>query len=140
MNESMSKYKDIKSQIRKAAEVAKIVTQSVFEGGAKELFEVYPVLTQFRWYQYTPYYNDGDACIFGAQTDYIYLNDEEDEFSKWDAEDSNQELSPELRAAGAAVLEFLKVFDDDDYESLFGDHCQVTVTRAGITVEEYEHE
>ena len=32
----------------------------------KELFETYPDLEVVGWIQYRPYFNDGDACLFGV--------------------------------------------------------------------------
>ena len=41
-------------------------------------------LTSFAWTQYTPHWNDGDACTFSAHTDYLYINGSEDSESFWD--------------------------------------------------------
>jgi hypothetical protein len=37
--------------------------------GADELFEQFPKLKSFGWTQYTPYFNDGDECVFGVHND-----------------------------------------------------------------------
>lgn len=41
---------------------------------AQEAFDKYPELRSFGWTQYTPYFNDGDTCIFAAHTDDIAIN------------------------------------------------------------------
>lgn len=40
------------------------INQEIFGAYSKELFEKFPTLEYFRWTQYTPYFNDGDECIF----------------------------------------------------------------------------
>jgi hypothetical protein len=49
-------------------------SKKAFKSGVKELFSQYPNLNSFAWTQYTPYFNDGDECIFGAYTDCVFLN------------------------------------------------------------------
>lgn len=41
---------------------------------AQDAFDKYPELRSFGWTQYTPYFNDGDTCIFAAHTDDIAIN------------------------------------------------------------------
>lgn len=40
-----------------------------FREASKQLFDAYPKLESFTWAQYTPYFNDGDECVFGVDTD-----------------------------------------------------------------------
>lgn len=40
-----------------------------FEEQARELFQRIPEIEEFSWTQYTPYFNDGDECIFGVGSD-----------------------------------------------------------------------
>jgi len=49
-------------------------SKKTFKTGIKELFNQYPDLKSFAWTQYTPYFNDGDECTFGAYTDSVYIN------------------------------------------------------------------
>src|SRR5580700_546590 len=39
----------------------------------KEFFEANPDIDQVTWLQYTPYFNDGDACVFGVRDKYFTL-------------------------------------------------------------------
>lgn len=41
----------------------------LFESFVKQLFELNPKLKSFSWPQYTPTWNDGDACNFGVYCD-----------------------------------------------------------------------
>ncbi len=42
------------------------INQEIFADMSKELFAKFPSLDSFTWTQYTPYFNDGDECIFGV--------------------------------------------------------------------------
>lgn len=54
----------------------------------KPIFDEFPDLESVGWYQYTPYFNDGDTCIFKAMVDSPFINgfNEEDEY-RWDGEE-----------------------------------------------------
>jgi hypothetical protein len=125
------------------------------------LFEENPKLKSFGWTQYTPYFNDGDTCYFSANTDYLYINGEQEDEASWSQEkkviswgtynrdkrayegrieQDNPDYIPELAEASAKVKKFLSVFDKDFYQLQFGDHVQVTVTENGIETEGYEHD
>lgn len=41
--------------------------QQVFYDVVKQLFSKHPYLKVIQWSQYTPYFNDGDECVFGVQ-------------------------------------------------------------------------
>ena len=59
------------------------------------------------------------------------------------SEDDEIEMEPyddEISKKAKVVSKFLSVFDEDDLETMFGDHTRVTVTRKGADTEEYEHE
>jgi len=43
----------------------------------KELFEQSEIIKSVSWTQYSPYFNDGDECTFGANTDNLYVNGED---------------------------------------------------------------
>ena len=79
LNETRKKLlKEIQSQAR-----------PLVEGLAKNLFETCPEIKQVHWTQYTPYFNDGEACTFSVndicfvlQTKYTDPDLDEDE--NWD--------------------------------------------------------
>lgn len=50
----------------------------VFAKASKEIFEGCPELGEFGWVQYTPYFNDGDPCVFSANDVYIHSKGDED--------------------------------------------------------------
>lgn len=59
--------------------------QAMFKDTMKEFFDKNPGITALKWSQYTPYFNDGDTCVFRVNTVY-FTNapaDELDNISAW---------------------------------------------------------
>lgn len=52
--------------------------QAMFKETMKEFFDKNPGITALKWTQYTPYFNDGDACVFRVN-DVYYTNASADE-------------------------------------------------------------
>ncbi len=134
-------FQNAKKQMAEFKEKMKQDGKQFFAEQCKELFQKHPTLLKFGWVQYTPYYNDGDTCEFSANLDYPKfllvgmdedLYDEEPYYSKDEVTDES--------IVWNSIREFLSQFDDSDVEILFGDHCEVIVTKDAVEVEEYEHD
>jgi hypothetical protein len=52
----------------------------------------------------------------------------------------NPEYDKELTEAVNKVKKFLNLFDEEFYQTQFGDHVKITVTPNGIETEDYDHE
>lgn len=150
--------KDLETEIAKRA-------KSLFKDAFKELFTEHPNLVSFGWRQYTPYFNDGDACYFNSYHTYPFITfttskteddedydeDEEYEWSEWKYKEEDpktkkyvlrKDLTPEEKAelkTGHAVIEFLSNFDNNDMEQMFGDHKIIRVSAKGVEVDDYNH-
>jgi len=150
---------EAKKQIEKIAADA-------FKELAVEFFENHPDIVSCGWTQYTPYWNDGDTCTFSANTEYpiVTFKAKDGKIIRYDenngtlyqadsavveddiefSEDEELEMEPydnEISKHSKAVSKFLSVFDEDDLETMFGDHVEVTVKRDGTAdTETYEHE
>lgn len=158
-----AQIKALTSEIAKLTKQRDALQQQAFGDRAKALFDKHPALKSFTWNQYTPLWNDGDVCRFRCNTEDVTINGlDEDETSNltsktlykdnpdfvrgvtdWNKryiEVPNPEYNAELAKAKAAVEKFLRGFQSKYYEAAFGDHAEVTVTRKGVTVEEYDHE
>jgi hypothetical protein len=130
-----------------------------------------PTMKAFGWTQYTPYFNDGDPCVFSVGTPwFLTVNDPDpDDADMYEYEASAYRGHPSLgkreyeyrgtwpnRQAipgpyeGPDEERFDRVkalsdaiesgaFEDVLLEA-FGDHAQVTVRSAGITVDSYSHD
>jgi hypothetical protein len=125
----------------------------------------HPAVKGVRWRQYTPYFNDGEPCVFSAYgfgidlglrgededgRDYPYGEYEDDFFEAWSLwstyREPSERLKPfvedkELESAFRAVESGIEGGHYDNVLlSRFGDHAQVTVRADTITVEYYDHE
>lgn len=130
--------------------------QATFKESLKTFFDMNPGINALRWTQYTPYFNDGDACVFsvgdvyftnakGEQLDDItswgdYEGDDGDVWS-----DSYVKYFAHRPGVNSKSCEFISDMINssemrDIMEMMFGDHVSVTVTREGIEVNEYDHD
>lgn len=115
--------------------------KGIVASALKDFFADNPDVEAVRWEQYTPYFNDGDACVFGVGDPRVRLkgteadqDDEDDAFvDLWSVKDETK--ATRLKQA----LEFLSV-SDDLLLSAYGDHVRVTVTPTETTVDDYEHD
>lgn len=151
MPATTEKFQAAKERMRMAKAEAQQIAQEAFKETAQEVFAAHPKLESFAWNQYTPYFNDGDACVFGVNIDYPKINGEDEDENdaltkeKWvggaDRYAPNENYDPALGTALVAVKELLKGFDADDLKELFGDHMTVTISRDGtVSTDEYEHD
>jgi len=104
------------------------------------------------WTQYTPYFNDGEECIFSVNLDYSFKingedsEDAEDYVNFWDKEIGwPSKPNPNYDKFQSDIIsefkEILSSIDDEFYKDLFGDHVEVTVNSSGeIETEGYEHD
>ena len=146
---TLSDIKVIKQNIEKLRKENKEKVESIFKSAALELFVEHPVLKSISWSQYTPYFNDGDPCYFSSNYNDATIkfvtsdesdDEDEDEDDGWPEGFDKSSATPEQLKAGKQVNKFLANFDDDDMETLFGDHVKVIITKDGIEVEDYDHD
>lgn len=136
-DEDVVGYEGARKKVEEAKKAAQEASRVAFKAGSAELFEAHPDLESFGWRQYTPYFNDGDECVFGVRSDFPDLNGMDE--NGGDEEDYEAYYKLEKKF-GKSVSEFLSQFSDDDMKFLFGDHVRVTVFRDGkIEVEDYHH-
>lgn len=116
-----------------------------------EFIKQNPEVKAVKWTQYTPYFNDGDACTFCVNDPYFFFEgvednnpEEDDGFDAWSM--SSEKYGPPADAVSAktkkacAELAAELCGISDALEQLFGDHVQVIVTASGVTVDEYDHD
>lgn len=158
---NLEALKEKKKEIAKLKAEAQQMASDAFDSFCKEIFEKHPKVESFGWSQYTPYFNDGDTCTFSANIDYISINGEYVDDSKWVNETTvvdwgtwnrdlriyegrvevpNLDYDAELSKGADDITEFLRNFDNDFYITRFGDHAEITVTKDGVDVDEYEHD
>jgi hypothetical protein len=138
---SIEKLKKLKADYR---ELVEREGKAILKGVLDQFFTKFPNVDSIRWEQYTPYFNDGDACTFSVNEPYVRLKgtsencedgDNEDRYhSYWSIRESNKELSEELELLSNELQELEEVLEH------MGDHAQITATRTSIEIDEYEHD
>jgi hypothetical protein len=134
--------------------------QALFKETTKQFFDNNPGVTAILWTQYTPYFNDGDTCVFNVNDVYFTnANSEQmDDVSSWGEYEGEEETVWSETAWGFNYHEdkhfeginieeanqFSKLVGSSDMEDvmkeMFGDHARVIATREGFDVQEYDHE
>jgi len=133
---------------KKLEEAGEDAVKEVF----KEFFDKYPRAESITWVQYTPYFNDGDACYFSVGEMRLSLSEpedgEEDEgeedddewYDDWDSYGLAHSEDPELKAIGEDFGTLEDTVPEDVMEKVFGDHVRITATREGFEVREFDHD
>lgn len=123
-------------------------------GLAVEIFKTIPQLKAISWIQYTPYFNDGDECVFSIREVifYNFIPDryfryaeefEDDEYPEnyWAA--SDYELNKNKTTLSKEEIAFLKQFEStinqnrEFIKEIFGDHSKIIWNADGITIKDY---
>lgn len=146
MTSPIAQYTEVRESIKEQIDKARNLIKETFEQGALNVLEENN-LESFSWEQYTPFFNDGDECVFGVYYDYPRINGMGSEDfpgrpkdAKWDSPEY-QEWYAKRQAYEQPIKDFLGQFDQSDLQWLFGDHVTVTVTKNGIETEEnVDHE
>lgn len=163
------KFLAFKAQYEAARKLMIEQTGEALKEMVNEIFDAYPGLQSFGWTQYTPYFNDGDTCVFGVNNDHYSIlingyNSDQGRPDEWECPKCSREHDtdvlfcpkdgtpkPETQAeamdeksrtdAAKLISSMLQNFDDPMMLDLYGDHVTVTIHRDGsATKEEYEHD
>ena len=117
--------------------------------GLKQFMVDNPEIEAIRWTQYIPWFNDGEPCLFAVNeikfsTEKTVENDEGDYEDGFvydnESNDSDDNYVTETTYQNFETLSEILHDSEDSLQYAFGDHVQVTVTKDGIDVEEYEHD
>lgn len=170
----MTEFKEKQAELRAQIKVAQEELLQISKGGlaqvCRQLFEENPRLKSFSWNQYTPYFNDGEECVFEANYRYLEVNgfDEYGEYQPRDDQEHNslnifknidsknegdwrnpkivfkpKDDSEETKQDAQTlqnIFDLLKSFENREYKDMFGDHVTVTVTREGVQTEYCDHD
>lgn len=116
------------------------------------LFKDHPEIKALKWTQYTPYFNDGEPCVFSVSGVYastaadVSSDDDADDDDRWCYAYRHDKTVPEgFTKAGwkafCSLAETIEANESADVlEAAFGDHVSVFANSAGIEVEEYDHD
>lgn len=103
---------------------------------SKEFFESHKGAESFGWVQYTPYFMDGDPCVFSVA--HGLLNGDYCDGSSWYDGEEFDGYEAAAKDVGALVSKLQDC--EDALHAIFGDHCAITATREGIETSRYDHD
>lgn len=138
----MDRFADLKSEMEELRRQMQERGKEVFRTESANLFNDFPDLVSFSWRQYTPYFNDGDECVFSVQ-DYptVEFSDGDllEDWSSYSRKYQENENETHMDAADA-VQELVSAIPEEVMKDIFGDHVSVTVYKDRVDVDEYDHE
>lgn len=109
-------------------EMSEMGQESIFDL-FKDFFAKHPEITGIQWSQYTPYFNDGEPCVFSVGSDYSITRNLEGEWSEY-GEDGDPEIS-----------KLLGEVPDEMMLAIFGDHAEIIMSNTGqFEVSECSHD
>lgn len=161
----ISDYKAVKKEFQEKA-------LQTFKELMVDFFNENPGIKAVKWAQYSPYFNDGEECVFSVNSptftnaegedldevsvygDYDGDNDEiwaTDNISYVLGDSGKKYYEKEqnlINSGGGINVEYCNYFSEliqsseleDIFYDTFGNHAQVTVTKDGIDVDDYDHD
>ena len=134
--------KDELKKIKKNRKSLADQVRDLFQEGTKEIFDKYPELRSFGWNQYTPSFCDGDPCHFHVGEEIIVNGySGEDRYPEWDEDENGDSTEIEEKKLNKIIGEIDDLRGEVDYsllEGMFGDNVVITVTRDGISTDDYD--
>jgi hypothetical protein len=149
---------ELKRQIKEAQDNIRTQAQGVLKSVFADFFVKYPDVYAIGWTQYTPYFNDGDACIFRVGEICLYLSqasydngslyEGDQDILRWGGADDHKKIEAvggeerykdivsQFEEIGSLVEEVGKLY----LEMLYGDHAAVLYTKDGLTVSQFDHD
>jgi len=114
-----------------------------------------PTVEAIRWEQYAPHFNDGDACEFSAhEPSYKFVGKDDIGYNEdgwvdgWSLQSdadyairqrAEDGIPESIRPSCALLFEGLQAAEQA-MKVVFGDDSQVTATREGFEIEEFDHD
>lgn len=168
MEKILTQYNNLKQELENLKnEKSKEIREGFFDYIETTLSEILQnvELDSISWTAYTPYFNDGDACIYRIGCDFVWehkpyvknlwmyqhihtklhggslsstqkeIVNELEQLPK-EKFDKNYMLFLTLRSAST----FINSLDTELFLMTFGDHKHFTFSKGVLTVDDYEHE
>lgn len=120
--------------------------QAAFAQALKEFWVEFPKAEVVSWAQFTPYFNDGDECVFSVHeasvNGYNSWGDFDETVLDEDTGDiTNVEKECPVKKECAAFDKLLNAVGDDVMRVMYGDHTQVILRRDGsANIRDWEHD
>jgi len=165
-------FSDLASKITEAQDKIEAIKKDIrvqLEADIKTIFDEmiakYPGFMGFSFAAYTPYFNDGDPCVFhyhgydfAVRKDFVPEDEElygenwiahyefDDEDVIWESGETYWR-APEHKGrewddfvADLVAIDKMLGSSEEFIQLIWGDHVCVTITRDGVSVDEYDHD
>lgn len=111
-----------------------------FGAEIKQLFVKHNQVHHIRFSAYTPYFNDGEPCTYSVNYYDVDILDKNDNHLSESIIYGSAEYQ-NYRNISKEFTSFLKVFPNEFYEDVFGDHIQITIYSDGkVETTDCEHD
>jgi len=137
----MKKLDEIRAMREEYKKRLETESQAILAEAFKEVFDAHPEIKAIGWTQYTPYYNDGNPCVFGVG-DFSYSEEDVDPSKPGSLyeEPWSESYGRDKGQLAAAVNGLARELPDDVMNAAFGDHVRVIATREGFHTTGYSHD
>ena len=158
MNEIIKSFTEYKQTVQEKL-------KKEFKAIITKLFEENSELKAIVWEQYTPYFSDGDPCIFRVN-EVAFTNatgDDLDDIRYGEYDGENEDVralssyfTPNSQWSRKEDNEYAKLIDFETFKAVgqlmtssemkdvmlttFGDHVRVVATREGFSIDEFDHD
>lgn len=141
----MEALRDLKKQMDKTKEEMRKIGKEALTSEFNKVFDGWPEIEGIKWTQYTPYFNDGEPCIFRVNNVYVKTENDfgGDDDDGWLEEyDFPSDLGVQPARTWMKNLNKSLELCEEILQSIFGDHVQVTIWRGKTEaeVESYDHD
>lgn len=129
--------------------------EKLFKATFVQFFKENPKIVCVTWTQYTPYFNDGEPCVFSTGDKWFLTKEGYEDFKNcggsyaeeyaagkpsYYEEKYRKDLTEKDFEIIDKFQQFLFSTADDVYLTLFGDHSYVIATKEGFEVDECSHD
>lgn len=147
LNQLIAEYKEARAAFEARAKAA-------FNVAVQEFFKNNPEVKCISWTQYSPFFNDGEECVFSVHepqfanfipdADSCGYSLEAEEEGQWvygDRWDRSGDGVPDSIPEADAIASFIQSSEVEDLmQDMFGNHVRVIVTAEGIETTDYDHD
>lgn len=126
IQELLNQYFDLEKQKEALKKQLAKAGEKFFAEKFKEIFTKYPKLEEVSWNAFTPYFNDGEPCVFSSNHEYAEI--------AYSGDDK------EAKKVEKEIVKFLSQFNDELMLALLGDEVTITINKKGITISECRHD
>jgi hypothetical protein len=121
--------------------------ESAVQEAAQTVFEAHPEIQRIQWTQYTPYFNDGEPCVFNVHDVEFYGAGETSKLVDEDDDNYGDEIQvaegwgDDRKVLLKVASEFSKLVDDNqDLMEILGEGKVVIERGKKLRVEDYDHD